>query len=175
MVEIVVDSRERYADNFSAQQATTEKRALPVGDYAVLDGDVVVAAAERKSIEDLSGSVMSGKLTYAMAELASLPHGAVVVDSGYSRLFKLEHVSTSAVADAVAEAHPRRHTRRLSRCRAPILIRRPTASRCSRRTNPLTRSRGAISFPRTELPTREGKGDAGTATATRGAQSCIVS
>lgn len=107
VVEIVVDSRERYAYNFSAQQATTEKRALPVGDYAVFDGDVVVAAAERKSIEDLSGSVMSGKLTYAMAELASLPHGAVVVDSGYSRLFKLEHVSTSAVADAVAEAQAR--------------------------------------------------------------------
>ncbi|WP_461666225.1 ERCC4 domain-containing protein [Gordonia sputi] len=105
--EIVVDTRERYAYKFSAQQAGVDKRSLPAGDYAVFDGETLVAAAERKSIEDLSSSLLSGKLTYVMADLASLPHGAVIVDSGYSRLFKLEHVSTSAVADAVAEAQAR--------------------------------------------------------------------
>lgn len=107
VLHIIVDSRERYAYKFSAQQATTEKRALGVGDYGIFDGDTLVAAAERKSIEDLSSSLLSGTLTYVMAELATLPHGAVVVDSGYSRLFTLEHVSSSAVADAVAEAQAR--------------------------------------------------------------------
>ena len=107
VLDIVVDTRERYAYNFSAQQAQTTKRSLPAGDYAVFDGDVLVAAAERKSIEDLSSSLMAGKLTYQLAELASLPRGAVVVDAGYSKLFKLEHVSTSAVADALGEAQAR--------------------------------------------------------------------
>lgn len=105
--EIIVDTRERYAYKFSAQQATTVKRALPVGDYAVFVDDELIAAAERKSIEDLAGSLMSGKLTYLMADLATQPRAAVVVDSGYSALFKLEHTNVSAVADRLAEAQAR--------------------------------------------------------------------
>src|SRR3954470_20511987 len=83
-LEILVDSRERYAYAFTHQQATTVRRALPAGDYAVaLDGSVV-AAVERKSLADLSGSLLSGKLTYALAELAALPRAAVVVEDRYS-------------------------------------------------------------------------------------------
>ncbi|NDK90586.1 hypothetical protein GYA93_13495 [Gordonia desulfuricans] len=107
VVEIVVDTRERYAYKFSAQQASVTTRALPVGDYAVFDDETLIATAERKSIEDLSSSLLSGKLTYLLADLARQPRAAVVVDSGYSALFKLEHVSASAVADAVAEAQAR--------------------------------------------------------------------
>ena len=41
-LEILVDSHERYAWTFASQQATTVRRALPAGDYAVeLDGQVV--------------------------------------------------------------------------------------------------------------------------------------
>lgn len=105
--EIVVDTREQYAYKFSAQQAHTVKRALPVGDYAVFADDALVAAAERKSVEDLASSLLSGKLTYLMADLAAQPRGAVIVDSGYSALFKLEHVNAGSVADAVAEAQAR--------------------------------------------------------------------
>lgn len=108
VLDIVVDTRERYAYKFTGQQATVAKRSLPVGDYAVFDGDTLVAVAERKSAEDLAGSLLSGKLTYLMADLAgTAPRAAVVVDSGYSRLFKLEHVNGAAVADAVAEAQAR--------------------------------------------------------------------
>jgi hypothetical protein len=107
VLEIVVDSRERYAYGFSHQQATTVRRALPVGDYAItLDGNVV-AAVERKSLADLSSSLMSGKLTYALAELAALPRAAVVVEDRYSALFKLEHVAPGQVAEALAEAQAR--------------------------------------------------------------------
>ena len=105
--EIIVDTREQYAYKFSDQQATTVKRALPVGDYAVFDDDELVAVAERKSIEDLAGSSMSGKLDYLLADLTARPRAALIVDSGYSALFKLEHVNGSAVADAVAEAQAR--------------------------------------------------------------------
>ncbi|WP_279097274.1 ERCC4 domain-containing protein [Gordonia bronchialis] len=105
--EIAVDTRERYGYRFAEQQATTVKRALPSGDYAVFDEDELIAVAERKSIEDLAGTLLSGKLTYQLAELSTAPRAAVVVDSGYSRLFKLEHTPASSVADAVAEAQAR--------------------------------------------------------------------
>lgn len=35
VLEILVDSNERYPWKFSAQQATTRRQALPTGDYAV--------------------------------------------------------------------------------------------------------------------------------------------
>src|SRR5674536_334607 len=107
VLEIVVDSGEKYAYSFRHHQATTTRRRLPAGDYAVeLDG-VVVAAVERKSLADLAGSLLSGKLTYALAELAVLPRAALVVEERYSGLFKLEHVAGGQVADALAEAQAR--------------------------------------------------------------------
>jgi hypothetical protein len=107
VLEIVVDTRERYAYGFAHQQATTTRSALPVGDYAVtLDGEVV-AAVERKSLADLASSLSSGKLTYALAELATLPRAAVVVEDRYSALFKLAHVAPGRVAEALAEAQVR--------------------------------------------------------------------
>jgi hypothetical protein len=107
VLEIVVDSRERYAYGFRHQQATTTRRALAVGDYAVTLDDEVVAAVERKSLSDLASSLLSGKLTYALAELAALPRAAVVVEDRYSTLFKLEHVTPGRVAEALAEAQAR--------------------------------------------------------------------
>ncbi|MFD1504515.1 hypothetical protein ACFSBG_02355, partial [Georgenia yuyongxinii] len=35
ILEILVDSREKYPYTFSHQQASTQRRALPAGDYAV--------------------------------------------------------------------------------------------------------------------------------------------
>lgn len=103
-LDITVDSRERYAWNFSAQQATTQKRALVVGDYAVeVDGEVV-AVVERKSVEDLASTITSGKLWTLLAALATAPHAAVVVDARYSDLFKLSHVRPVTISEQVAEA-----------------------------------------------------------------------
>ena len=80
---------------------------LPAGDYAVeLDG-VVVAAVERKSLSDLAGSLLSGRLTYALAELTTLPRAAVVVEDRYGALFKLARVSGGQVAEALAETQAR--------------------------------------------------------------------
>jgi hypothetical protein len=107
VLEILVDSGEKYPYAFGAQQATTRRQRLAAGDYAVeLDGEVV-AAVERKTLEDLAGSLLSGKLTYALADLTALPRAAVVVEDRYSRLFKLPHVSGSRVAEALTEAQAR--------------------------------------------------------------------
>ncbi len=107
VLEIVVDTAEKYPYTFNGQQASTSRRRLPAGDYAVLIGGQVVAAVERKTIEDLSSSLLSGKLTYALAELTALPRAAVVVEDRYSRLFKLEHAPGARVAESLAEAQAR--------------------------------------------------------------------
>jgi hypothetical protein len=109
-LDILVDVHERYAWRFSHQQATTRKQALVVGDYAVeLDG-AIVAAVERKSLEDLASSLLNGRLRYALAELGGIPHGAVVVEDRYSRVFALTHVRPAQVADAIAECQARHPT-----------------------------------------------------------------
>jgi hypothetical protein len=107
VLEVVVDSGEKYPYTFRHQQATTSRRRLPAGDYAVEADGEVVAAVERKTLEDLASSLLSGRLTYALAELSALPRAAVVVEDRYSRLFKLPFVSSSAVAESLAEAQAR--------------------------------------------------------------------
>lgn len=106
-LEIVVDVHERYPYRFTHQQVRTTRRALSAGDYAVCVGDEVVAAVERKSLADLSASLLSGRLKYALGELASLHRAAVVVEDRYSEVFRLAHVRPGVVADALAEAQVR--------------------------------------------------------------------
>jgi hypothetical protein len=107
VIEIVVDSGEKYPWTFGHQQASTRRQRLPVGDYAVLRDDVVLAAVERKTVDDLVSSLLSGRLTYALAELSALPRAAVVVEDRYSRIFAHEHVSGAAAAEALAQAQAR--------------------------------------------------------------------
>ncbi len=107
VLDILVDTAEKYPYTFRHQQASTRRRRLPAGDYAVELNDQVVASVERKTVEDLAGSLLSGKLTYALAELSALARAAVVVEDKYSRLFALTHVPGARVAEAVAEAQAR--------------------------------------------------------------------
>jgi hypothetical protein len=103
-LEIIVDSHERYPWTFSHQQATTTRRALPAGDYAVEVDGVTLASVERKSLSDLVSTILGGKLWYALADLSALPRAAVVVEERYSAVFKLERVRPAVIADALGEA-----------------------------------------------------------------------
>jgi hypothetical protein len=67
----------------------------------------VMAAVERKSVADLVSSLLSGRLTYALADLASLPRAAVAVEDRYSRLFSFEHAAGATAAESLAEAQAR--------------------------------------------------------------------
>jgi hypothetical protein len=107
VLEIVVDTREKYPWAFGHQQATTLRQRLAVGDYAVVRDGVPVAAVERKSVRDLVGSLISGRLTYALADLVALPRAAVVVEDRYSRLFAQEQVPGATAAEHLAEAQAR--------------------------------------------------------------------
>jgi len=106
-LEIVVDTREKYAWKFTAQQAATRREALRVGDYGVVDENELVAVVERKSLQDLAGSLAGGRLIYRLEELATVPRAAVVVEERYSAIFKLTHVKASTVAEALAECQVR--------------------------------------------------------------------
>ena len=110
-LQIIVDSHERYAYTFARQSGRghveTVRRGLPAGDYAVEHEGRIVVAVERKSLADLSSSLLNGTLRFALAELSALPRAAVVVEDRYSGIFKLEHVRQSVVADALAEAQVR--------------------------------------------------------------------
>lgn len=107
VLEIVVDSGEKYAYNFGHQQASTVKRKLPLGDYGVFDGEQLVATVERKSMADLTGSLMNGKLNYDLAEMVGQFRAAVVVEAPYSQVFKQEFTPGAALAEAVAQAQIR--------------------------------------------------------------------
>jgi hypothetical protein len=107
VLEIVVDTRERYAWDFGHQQVTRSKRALTVGDYAVeVDGEVV-GVVERKKLPELAGNVVDGSLLIRLAELASARRAAIVVEDRWADVFRLRHVSPSMVAEMLAAAQVR--------------------------------------------------------------------
>jgi hypothetical protein len=99
---ILVDSRERYPYNFTQQQANIERQALSAGDYAVANDGEIVAVVERKSLADLVHRLIDGQLTYALADLATIPRAAVVIENRYSGLFKLEHTQPGFVTEMLA-------------------------------------------------------------------------
>jgi hypothetical protein len=102
-VSIVVDTRERYPYRFARQPAAIVRAALPAGDYAVLGPDgAVVASVERKTLENLAGTLSDGSLAFQMQRLAAVPLAAVVVEARYAALFKLEHVGGGWLADQLA-------------------------------------------------------------------------
>ncbi|MFA9430696.1 ERCC4 domain-containing protein [Egicoccus sp. AB-alg2] len=104
---VLKDSRERYGYRFADQQAVVDVQPLPAGDYAVAVDGTVVAAVERKSVDDFATSAIDASLSFAMAELASLPHAAVVVEGRYGDLFAREHVQPGFLADLVAQLQVR--------------------------------------------------------------------
>lgn len=105
---IVRDTRERYGYRFAAQQAEVTAAALPAGDYAVLDDDGgILAAVERKSLEDLASSLTSGRLSFQLAKLTELPRALVVVDGRYGDLLRLEHVQPAYVLDLLGREQVR--------------------------------------------------------------------
>ncbi|MBT8225341.1 MAG: hypothetical protein HKP61_23135 [Dactylosporangium sp.] len=106
-LEVVVDTREQYPYRFANQQVSTVRRALPCGDYGLILDSRLVASVERKSLADLVTSLTTGRLRFAIADLAALPRAAVVVEDRYSQVYKVDHVRPAVVADGLAELQVR--------------------------------------------------------------------
>ena len=85
---VVVDVRERYGWRFAGLPVTLERRRLPVGDYGVFEGERLVAVVERKRLEEFAGAAVQGQLQLLMAELATMPRAAVVIEGRLSQLVK---------------------------------------------------------------------------------------
>ena len=106
-LEITIDTRERYPYQFSKQQTTTRRAALPVGDYGVIHDDQVVALVERKSFQDLAKGLSDGGLAFQLADLATYPRAALVVEDKYSAIFKHKFVPGGTLADLLARVQVR--------------------------------------------------------------------
>ena len=65
------DTRERYGYTFSTHGAKVERRALPVGDYAVMNGGRMLCVVERKSRDDFTAALVDGTLGFALIELSA--------------------------------------------------------------------------------------------------------
>lgn len=79
---IVVDVAERYPWRFPG--ATLTRRRLPVGDYALMQGERIQAVVERKSLENLLADVgRLRSLHQTLTELSSYAHAALVVEARY--------------------------------------------------------------------------------------------
>ncbi len=96
---LAVDTRERYGWKFADRALTIERRALPAGDYAAIVGDAVVAAIERKTLENLATSLSDGSLAFQLQRLAELPKAAIVVEGDYPDLFRTQLGRGSWLAD----------------------------------------------------------------------------
>lgn len=99
---IYVDTREKYAFRFARRDVTLEATAVVGGDYGVRDGDRWLAVVERKSLEDLIGSLSNGTLAYQLAAMAELPLAAVVVETRYPKLFDVPRVKHGWLPDVLA-------------------------------------------------------------------------
>ncbi len=103
----MVDIRELYPFTFADRQATTRRAPLSAGDYGPIVDRLLQASVERKSLADLVSSLTTGTLKFQLTELSAIPRAAVVVEERYSRVFTLDRVRPSILADAIAECHIR--------------------------------------------------------------------
>lgn len=99
---ITVDTRERYGYRFAGREVTVERAALPAGDYGVRSGEGLTAVVERKSIEDLAGSLAEGKLAFQLGRLMEQRRGAIVVEGSYPALFEVPRVPQGWLPDILA-------------------------------------------------------------------------
>jgi ERCC4 domain len=104
---IDVDSRERYPYKFAGRPVERRRTALPIGDYAIRDGERLVACVERKTPEDFTKSLVDGSLNYALTELAALPAAAVVVEARYGALLDNKHTQPGWLLELVARLQVR--------------------------------------------------------------------
>lgn len=87
-LHVVQDTREKYGYRFAGQPVEVSRQALPAGDYAVAGPGGLLAAVERKTLENFSASLADGTLAFQLQRLAELPRSAVVVEGSYPELFR---------------------------------------------------------------------------------------
>ncbi len=103
---------EKYPWRFPA--AVTERGRLPAGDYALMEGERVLAVVERKTFENFQHDLTVLPLLHQkLMELSSFERHALVIEAPYEDFLsraKSPYLSPSFAAEAIAElfaSHPR--------------------------------------------------------------------
>lgn len=105
---VVIDTRERYPYRFTNHAVEPQREALPAGDYGVRGpGGELVAAVERKTLENLAGSLSDGTLAFQLGRLAELPLAAVAVEGRYATLLDHAHAPAGWLADQLVRLQAR--------------------------------------------------------------------
>jgi hypothetical protein len=105
---ILVDTRERYPYRFTTLPVQIQREALPAGDYGVRGADgELIAAIERKTLDNLATSLSDGGLAFQMARLAELPLAAVAVEGRYAALLTHAHTPAGWLADLLVRLQAR--------------------------------------------------------------------
>ncbi|MDP2949339.1 MAG: hypothetical protein Q8P22_07360 [Chloroflexota bacterium] len=106
-----VASEERYPWRFPG--STIARGRLPIGDYALIDGETIIAVVERKTFENLLADFgVMPLLHQRLLELAAYEHHALGVEAPYEDFLttrKVHHYTPAFCAAAIAElyaAHP---------------------------------------------------------------------
>ena len=104
---VLIHSNERYPWRFPGTQ--TGRGSLPAGDYALVDGDRILAVVERKTLDNLLADFgMMPVLHQRMAKLATHDNHALVIEAPYADFLnarKVHHYSPSFCARAIAELY----------------------------------------------------------------------
>ena len=113
-----IHSNEKYPWRFPG--AITERGAIPAGDYALMDGDRILAMVERKTLDNLLANFgMMPVLHQRLAELAAYNNHALVIEADYSDFLnpkKVHYYTVSFCARAIAELHVLHPTLRIVFC-----------------------------------------------------------
>jgi hypothetical protein len=105
---VLVDTRERYPYRFTTLPVERHREALPAGDYGVRDANgELLAAVERKTLENLADSLSDGSLAFQMGRLAQLPLAAVAVEGRYTTLLTRAHAPAGWLADQLVRLQAR--------------------------------------------------------------------
>jgi hypothetical protein len=104
---VEINTRERYAFRFAGRDVSTERVALPAGDYGVRVGGDLLAVVERKSMENLSTSLSDGTLAFQMQRMSELPLAAIVAEGRYASIVTAERAPSGWLADVLARLQVR--------------------------------------------------------------------
>ena len=100
-----IHSNEKYPWRFPG--ATTERGVISAGDYALMDGDKVLAVVERKTLDNLLADFGTMPVLHQrLAELAAQVNHALVIEASYADFLnpkKVHHYTSDFCAKAIAE------------------------------------------------------------------------
>jgi hypothetical protein len=102
-----IHSNEKYPWRFPG--AVTERGAIAAGDYALMDGDRMLAVVERKTLDNLLADFgIMPVLHQRLAELAAQGNHALVIEASYADFLnpkKVHHYTPSFCAKAISELY----------------------------------------------------------------------